>query len=149
MHRTRSMTREIGTAFAVLAIYLLTILAPLHHARASQLAFQELGYTTIDSGWVLCSAGETGGENRDVTVAKCPAAGIGKPDVAAPAGSAAAPTSIAARPAAAATMRRRARGRPAVVSPCADATACGVTESGVAGCGVTALDGRMEFSFSR
>ena len=79
------MTREIATAFAVLAIYLLTILAPLHHARASQLAFQELGYTTIDSGWVLCSASETSGGKRDVTVAKCPAAGIGKPDVVAPA----------------------------------------------------------------
>lgn len=84
MHQTRSMTREIGTALAVLAIYLLTILAPLHHARASQLALQELGYTTLESGWVLCSAAETGDEDRDVLVAKCPAAGIGKPDSLAP-----------------------------------------------------------------
>jgi hypothetical protein len=84
MHQPRSMTREIGTAFAVLAIYLLTILAPLHHARASQMAFEELGYSTLASGWVLCSAAETGDEDRDVLIAKCPAAGIGKPDVIAP-----------------------------------------------------------------
>ena len=84
MHQPRSMTREIGTAFAVLAIYLLTILAPLHHARASQMALQELGYSTLESGWVLCSAAETGDQDRDVLLAKCPAAGIGKPDVIAP-----------------------------------------------------------------
>lgn len=84
MHQPRSITREIGTAFAVLAIYLLTILAPLHHARASQLALQELGYATLESGWVLCSAAETGDQDRDVLIAKCPAAGIGKPDVLAP-----------------------------------------------------------------
>lgn len=84
MNQRRSMSREIGTAFAVLAIYLLTILSPLHHARASQLAFQELGYATLDGGWVLCSSTETGSQYRDVTIAKCPAAGIGKPDVMAP-----------------------------------------------------------------
>ena len=85
MHQPRSMTREIGTAFAVLAIYLLTILAPLHHARASQLAFEELGYTALESGWVLCSAADDSSrDDRDVRVAKCPAAGVGKPDVLAP-----------------------------------------------------------------
>ena len=84
MHQPRSMTREIGTAFAVLAIYLLTILAPLHQARASQLAFQALGYTTIESGWVLCTSEAQPGDERDVLVAKCPAAGIGKPAAVAP-----------------------------------------------------------------
>lgn len=108
MHQPRSRTREIGTAFAVLAIYLLTILAPLHHARASQLAFQQLGYTTLESGWVLCSSTETGSQDRDVTIAKCPAAGIGKPDAVAPtlhivalnlsAAFVAAPLSVAAAP---------------------------------------------------
>ena len=85
MHQPRSMTREIGTAFAVLAIYLLTILAPLHHARASQAALQELGYAALDSGWVLCSTADDGsGEDRDALIAKCPAAGLGKPDMLAP-----------------------------------------------------------------
>jgi hypothetical protein len=84
MSSSRSITREIGTAFAVLAIYLLTILAPLHQARASQLAFEQLGYSTLQTGWVLCSSADATGEDRDVTVAKCPAAGIGKNDLAEP-----------------------------------------------------------------
>lgn len=84
MHQPRSKMREVGTAFAVLAIYLLTILAPLHQARASQLAFQELGYATIESGWVLCTSDAQPGDERDVLVAKCPAAGIGKPAAVAP-----------------------------------------------------------------
>lgn len=84
MSSSRSMTREIGTAFAVLAIYLLTILAPLHQARASQLAFEQLGYSTLQTGWVLCSSADATGDDRDVTVAKCPAAGIGKNDLAEP-----------------------------------------------------------------
>lgn len=84
MTSSRSMTREIGTAFAVLAIYLLTILAPLHQARASQLAFEQLGYSTQQTGWVLCARADATGEDRDVTVAKCPAAGIGKNDLVEP-----------------------------------------------------------------
>lgn len=84
MHHNRSMTREIGTALAVLAIYLLTVLAPLHQARASQLVFEGLGYTTLESGWVLCSEAAADDQDRDVTVAKCPAAGIGKPGIIAP-----------------------------------------------------------------
>ena len=81
MHPTRSMTREIGTALAVLAIYLLTVLAPLHQARASQLAFEELGYAALDGGWVLCTAGGITGEDGEVSVAKCPATGIGKHEI--------------------------------------------------------------------
>jgi len=78
MTSSRSIGREIGTAFAVLAIYLLTMLAPLHHARASQLAFEDLGYATIQSSWVLCTPTGADGQDRDVLVAKCPATGVGK-----------------------------------------------------------------------
>jgi hypothetical protein len=85
MNTTRSISREIGTALAVLAIYLFTILAPLHEARASQLTFEKLGYTTLQTGWVLCNSLEASGQDSDVTVAKCPAAGIGKPAAVAPA----------------------------------------------------------------
>jgi hypothetical protein len=85
MSMQRTMVREIGTAFAVLAIYLLTILAPLHQARASQLAFQELGYATVQTGWVLCTPLESPGEKNEVLVGKCPAAGIGKHEAIAPA----------------------------------------------------------------
>ena len=83
MIQRRSMAREFGTALAVLALYLLTILAPLHQARASQLDFARLGYETTNAGWVLCTAYDTSGDS-DVTIVKCPAAGIGKNDLALP-----------------------------------------------------------------
>jgi hypothetical protein len=78
MNSQRSIGREIGTAFAVLAIYLLTVLAPLHHARASQLAFGDLGYATNEASWVLCTPSGAEGQDGDTLVAKCPAAGVGK-----------------------------------------------------------------------
>ena len=84
MHTRRTKSREIGTALAVLAIYLLTLLAPLHQARASQLAFEELGYTTTTTGWVLCTPAGATGEDGDISIAKCPATGIGKQDLALP-----------------------------------------------------------------
>lgn len=84
MHQTRSIGREIGTAFAVLAIYLLTVLAPMHHARASQLAFEELGYATIEASWVLCTPTGIDGQDSDVLVAKCPVTGVGKADLVLP-----------------------------------------------------------------
>ena len=73
------MAREIGTALAVLGLYLLTILTPLHSARASQLAFEELGYGTITAGWVFCDPAAIPEHDGDISLAKCPAAGIGKP----------------------------------------------------------------------
>lgn len=85
MNHARSIGREIGTAFAVLAVYLLIVLSPLHQARASQLAFEELGYATAQSGWVLCSQAGTPDQDGDVFVAKCPATGVGKADLILPA----------------------------------------------------------------
>ncbi|WEK03602.1 MAG: hypothetical protein P0Y65_15575 [Candidatus Devosia phytovorans] len=85
MLTTRNIGKEIGTALAVLAIYLLTMLMPLHQARASQLAFEELGYSTTTVGWVLCTPGLSTGEDSDITVAKCPATGIGKHELTLPA----------------------------------------------------------------
>ena len=84
MFTTRTIGKEIGTALAVLAIYLLTMLSPMHQARASQLAFEELGYSTVVTGWVLCTPDGATGQDRDVAVSKCPAAGIGKNDLAIP-----------------------------------------------------------------
>jgi len=78
------MSKEIGTALAVLAIYLLTILAPLHEARASQLALEEVGYATLSTGWVLCTAAEKAGGDSDNAVSKCPISGVGKPAAVAP-----------------------------------------------------------------
>jgi len=84
MSTSRSIGREIGTAFAVLAIYLLTVLAPLHHARASQLAFEDLGYATIEASWLLCTPAGIAGQDSDGPVAKCPATGVGKTDLVLP-----------------------------------------------------------------
>lgn len=84
MSQARSIGREIGTALAVLAIYLLTVLAPLHQARAGQLAFEELGYSLTQSSWVLCSAAGATDEGGDVSIAKCPATGIGKAGIVLP-----------------------------------------------------------------
>ena len=84
MFTMRTMSKEIGTALAVLAIYLLTVLAPIHQARASQLAFEELGYATSQSSWVLCTPAGTTGQDQDITVSKCPAAGVGKDELVLP-----------------------------------------------------------------
>lgn len=81
MGTEQRIAREIGTALAVLAIYLLTVLAPLHHARATQLDFEKLGYETIATGWVLCGAQDSSHDDDSSLVAKCPAAGIGKQDL--------------------------------------------------------------------
>ena len=78
MTRTRSIGREIGTALAVLGLYLLTILAPLHQARASQLELDALGFSNLATGWVICSAAAQDDQGQPGTIAKCPAAGIGK-----------------------------------------------------------------------
>jgi hypothetical protein len=84
MNRARNIGREIGTALAVLAIYLLTVLSPIHQARASQLAFEELGYAMAQPNWVQCTAAGVMGEDGDISVAKCPATGIGKVDLVLP-----------------------------------------------------------------
>lgn len=84
MHTKRAMGREIGTALAVLALYLLTLLAPMHQARAGQLAFEQLGYGTTVSSWELCTPEGVRGEGGDSSVAKCPAAGIAKYDLVLP-----------------------------------------------------------------
>lgn len=83
MSTSRTIVKEIGTAFAVLALYLLTILTPLHHARASQLDFAALGYQTLETGWALCSSVTDRGEGKSLVV-KCPANGIGKQDLVEP-----------------------------------------------------------------
>jgi hypothetical protein len=84
MQQARTIGREIGTALAVLAIYLLTILAPLHQARATQLDFAKLGYETLESGWVLCTPAGAVDHSGKLVVSKCPAAGIGKDDLVEP-----------------------------------------------------------------
>ena len=86
MHpRARRMVREVGTAFAVLAIYVLTLLLPMHQAAGLQRDLAKLGYETV-GGWSLCedfASTSKGGDQPEPTAVKCPAAGIGKYEFAA------------------------------------------------------------------
>lgn len=73
------LVRETGTAFALLAIYVLILLAPLHQAAGLQRDLASLGYETIGT-WSVCatSPGQSDDKTQDNRQIKCPAAGIGK-----------------------------------------------------------------------
>lgn len=73
------IARELGTALAVLAIYVLTMLAPLHQAAAAQREFARLGFETIGQ-WSICSetVQKTGDLGDKPPAVKCPVAGGGK-----------------------------------------------------------------------
>ncbi len=77
----KQMTREFGAAFAVLAIYVLVLLAPLHQAAALQRDLGKLGFETVAS-WSICTplAQDQDGDPTAPPVVKCPAAGIAKHD---------------------------------------------------------------------
>ena len=74
--------KEIGTALAVLAIYVLTLLLPLHQAAGLQRDLAQLGFGTTGN-WSICAtpAHDEGGPST--LPIKCPAAGIGKYEFAA------------------------------------------------------------------
>lgn len=84
MSMRAGIVREVGTVCAVLAIYVLTLLAPIHHARASQVVFEKLGYESSEGSWVFCTPAGPTGQDRDLALAKCPATGIGKHDLVVP-----------------------------------------------------------------
>lgn len=80
-HAPSRLLKEAGTALAVLAIYLLTVLSPLHQAAASQRDFAKLGYQSISQP--LCGSFSER-NNRDTdqgsAAVKCPAPNAGKSD---------------------------------------------------------------------
>jgi hypothetical protein len=78
MSSNRSIAREIGTALAVLAVYLLMLMAPLHQARASQLAFDAIGYANLNPDWSICSMLPDGAPDPGAPPAECPLAGLAK-----------------------------------------------------------------------
>lgn len=83
--RARRMVREVGTAFAVLAVYVLTLLLPMHQAAGLQRELAALGYETIGA-WSVCEdfvPTDKGGDQPEPAALKCPAAGIGKYEFAA------------------------------------------------------------------
>lgn len=76
---TRTMLRETGIALAVLAIYVLTLLLPLHQAAGLQRDLNALGYATLES-WSVCKsmAKDENGAPREAAALICPATGIAK-----------------------------------------------------------------------
>ncbi|MCW5722808.1 MAG: hypothetical protein KIS86_16860 [Devosia sp.] len=77
--------RELGATLAVLALYVLVLLAPLHQAAGLQRDLAGLGYETI-SAWSVCEslASAESDDPLAATAVKCPAAGLSKPTFAAP-----------------------------------------------------------------
>lgn len=84
----RILAKDMGAALAVLALYFLMLLAPLHQAQATQDAFDALGYASMP-GWSLCISGDPMPQDGEQLPPLCPIAGIGKfalalPDAVAP-----------------------------------------------------------------
>lgn len=77
----RSMFRETGTALAVLAIYVLILLAPLHQAAGLQRDLARIGFSPL-TAWSLCGAPvqNKDGSPAEPTALKCAATGITKYD---------------------------------------------------------------------
>lgn len=78
--RSRGILRETGSAIAVLAIYLLVLLAPLHQAAGLQRDLNALGYVSLDTASVCATLAK---DDSGLDAAKCAAAGIGKNQLAA------------------------------------------------------------------
>ena len=80
----QKMGREAGVAFAVLAIYVLTLLMPLHQAAGLQRDLNALGYSTLDS-WSVCQplAQDENGSPVEASALNCPATGVAKHQMAA------------------------------------------------------------------
>lgn len=79
--RIRTILREAATAVAVLALYVLVLLAPLHQAAGLQRDLNALGYTSLDT-WSICVPLTQDDTQQPFQVAKCPMTGIGKNDLA-------------------------------------------------------------------
>lgn len=80
--RPAHMFREAGAALAVLALYVLVLLAPLHQAAGLQRDLSQVGYESQWS-WSVCSSlGEDSDTDTSLAI-KCPLANAGKFELAA------------------------------------------------------------------
>jgi len=77
--RRGQIGRDVGAAIAVLAAYLLVLLAPLHQMAGLQRDLARLGYETLTS-WTICITPvlDEDGNPDTPTAAKCPVAGVAK-----------------------------------------------------------------------
>ena len=78
------MLRETGIAVAVLAIYVLTLLLPLHQAAGLQRDLNTIGFSTLDT-WSVCQslAEDETGDPRQAAALTCPATSVAKQQLAA------------------------------------------------------------------
>lgn len=82
--RSRNMVREAVAAFAVLAIYALVLLLPLHQAAGLQRDLASLGFETISVSSVCVAPAQQRDDGGNAPAAvKCAAAGIAKHEFAA------------------------------------------------------------------
>lgn len=79
----RILTREAGLALAVLALWMLALLAPLHQTSGMLRAFDAAGIE-LASSWSICVADAE--VKTDHAIPSCPAQGIGKQDLLTPPG---------------------------------------------------------------
>lgn len=78
----RRIAREIGAAFAVLAMYALLLLAPWHQSNALQHDLAKLGYATLATVDLCAPVNPDGDTEHDPDAFKCHVAGVGKFDLA-------------------------------------------------------------------
>ncbi|SFZ86275.1 hypothetical protein SAMN02983003_3453 [Devosia enhydra] len=77
--RSHAIVREMGAAVAVLAIYVLTLLLPLHQAAGLQRDLATIGYETVGA-WTICAplAVDDDGDPTTPAALTCPATGVSK-----------------------------------------------------------------------
>lgn len=77
MLRGRQAIAETGRALALLGLYILLLLAPLHQAAGLQRDLAALGYETAGA-WSICAPlAERGDGDTAPLIVKCPALGLG------------------------------------------------------------------------
>ncbi|WP_323038617.1 hypothetical protein [Gemmobacter sp.] len=83
-HRTATtLLRETGLALAMLAVWMLALLAPLHQTSGLLRAFAETGHV-LPGGWSICVTLAQDDDGPAAPVPQCPAQAIGKADLGLP-----------------------------------------------------------------
>ncbi|MBL4916379.1 hypothetical protein [Szabonella alba] len=75
--------RETGLALAILAIWMLSLLAPLHQSSGLLRVMADAGHQ-VPAGWSICITLDADGGDKDHAIPVCPAQGIGKSGLTAP-----------------------------------------------------------------
>lgn len=78
-NRRHTLARETGIALAMLAMYVLTLLLPLHSAAGLQRDLNALGFSNL-ANWSVCSsiANDRDTDPADPAALTCPATGVVK-----------------------------------------------------------------------